>query len=417
MGVKSEGETLSIRDPIHGFIRTDALESALLRSRPLQRLRFIRQLGLTFLVFPGAEHSRFSHVLGTMHLAGRVYDALAAKKDGLLDPDPRCRDRRLVRVAALLHDVGHAPFSHSAEDLFEDGIDHETMTCRLLYTPELTAIFDRDGDGIGPESVERVLRHRGSERERLLAEIVSGQLDVDKMDYLLRDSLYCGVRYGSYDLERLIDTITPIKDPADGSWRIGVERTGVHALEALVMARYYMFTQVYFNVTGKVMELHLNAWLRAVGQRWPARPADFLDHDDVTVIDAMRRSDHPHARAILERERYVLAFETEEHLSGEEAARFEALLPPLMERFGDDNLLIDRSAKNPHQLGEARVLAERHDGTLQLIEEASDFIAHLSRIDMYRVYAPRPLRDEVAHQLASRWHEPSAARRRAVPRP
>ena len=104
---------VSIRDPIHGFIRADGLEKSLIDSRPLQRLRSIRQLGFANLVFPGAEHSRFSHVLGAMHLAGRVYDALAMRSDGLLDPDRRSRERRLARVAALVHDLGHAPFSHS----------------------------------------------------------------------------------------------------------------------------------------------------------------------------------------------------------------------------------------------------------------------------------------------------------------
>ena len=104
---------VSIRDPIHGFIRGDQLEKALIDSRPLQRLRSIRQLGFANLVFPGAEHSRFSHVLGAMHLAGRVYDALAMHSDGLLDPDRRSQDRRLVRLAALMHDVGHAPLPRS----------------------------------------------------------------------------------------------------------------------------------------------------------------------------------------------------------------------------------------------------------------------------------------------------------------
>ena len=258
---------LSLRDPIHGFIKTDTLETALLQSRALQRLRYVRQLGWTYLIFPGAEHSRFSHVLGTMHLAGRLYDALAAKSDGWLPTEPRCRERRLVRVAALLHDIGHAPFSHSAEDLFEDDIDHEDMTCRLLRTPELEAIFAQDGEGLDVEAVIRVLCKTGEGSERFLTEIVTSELDVDKMDYLLRDSLHCGVRYGNFDLERLLDTVVPIEDPVIGAWRIGVEHGGVHALEALVMARYYMFTQVYFNVTGKVMEHHYAAWLRSEGLR------------------------------------------------------------------------------------------------------------------------------------------------------
>ncbi|MCB1055421.1 MAG: HD domain-containing protein, partial [Acidobacteria bacterium] len=175
---------LSIRDPIHGFIRADALESALIGSRPLQRLRFIHQLGFTHLVFPGAEHSRFSHVLGAMHLAGEVYDRIAAESAGRLPSYRRSRQRRLVRAAALLHDIGHAPFSHSAEGLFEDGIDHEEMTRRLLALPEIERLFERYGEGLEPEQVSRLLAGGEDDEERLLSQIVSGELDVDKMDYL-----------------------------------------------------------------------------------------------------------------------------------------------------------------------------------------------------------------------------------------
>jgi len=211
---------LTLRDPIHGFIRADALEHALINSRPLQRLRFIHQLGFTYLVFPGAEHTRFSHVLGAMELAGKVYDALAGKAPDLLDPDPRSRDRRVVRIAALVHDIGHAPFSHSAEDLFDEGIDHEEMTRRLLEIDEIQSMFDEHGDGITAADVQTLLAGATEGRERLLSQIISGELDVDKMDYLLRDSLYCGVRYGSYDLPRLLDTMLPIADPETGEWGI-----------------------------------------------------------------------------------------------------------------------------------------------------------------------------------------------------
>jgi HD superfamily phosphohydrolase len=400
---------LSIRDPVHGFIRADPLEAALVASRPFQRLRFIHQLGFTFLVFPGAEHSRFSHALGAMHLAGRVYDALAAKAGGLLPLDNQALDRRLVRAAALLHDLGHAPFSHSAEELFEDGIDHEEMTRRLIHTPEIEAIFDRHGAGLEARAVTRLLAgattSAAAAAERLLAQVVSGELDADKMDYLLRDSLYCGVRYGSYDLERLLDTVVPLADPADGAWGIGVEEGGVHALEALVMARYYMFTQVYFNVTGKALELHLNAWLEESGQRWPADPERFLAVDDLTVWTAMRLSPSLHARAVVAREHFPLAFETKEHLSRGEKDRFEALLPALRQRFGSGNLLLSNSAKDPHRMGRSRsrVLVRGFDGALAPMEETSQFIRHLARIDRYRVYSTAPLREAVAAALRAAW--------------
>ena len=394
---------LCVRDPVHGFIRADALEAALINSRPVQRLRFIHQLGFTFLVFPGAEHSRFSHVLGAMHLAGRLYDALCAKSDGLLPPGGRSRERRLVRAAALLHDLGHAPFSHSAEELFTGGIDHEEMTRRLLALPEIEDLFAVHGDGLTPADVARLLAGDGPPTDRLLARLISGELDVDKMDYLLRDSLYCGVRYGSFDLERLLDTVLPLADPATGLWGIGVEEGGVHALEALVMARYYMFTQVYFNVTGKALELHLNQWLLENGERWAADPHGFLRQDDVSVWAAMRRSDSLHARAIVEREHFPVAFETREHLSKEDKERFEALLPELAGRFGAASLLVSNSAKDPHRMRGSGVLVRRFDGSLEPMEQASHFIRHLTRIDRYRIYTPPPLRDPVAAVLRERW--------------
>jgi HD superfamily phosphohydrolase len=395
---------LSIRDPVHGFVRADPLEAALINSRPAQRLRFIHQLGLTFLVFPGAEHSRFGHVIGAMHLAGRVYDALCAKGAGMLPAGAAAPERRLTRAAALLHDLGHAPFSHTAEDLFEGGIDHEEMTGRLLGSPEIEAIFERHGDGLGIRDVRRLLQGGGSATERLLAKVVSGELDVDKMDYLLRDSTFCGVRYGTYDLERLLDTILPIEDPETGDWGIGVEEGGVHALEALVMARYYMFTQVYFNVTGKALELHLNEWLEECGIRWPGEPEAFLAQDDVSVWSALRTSDSVHARALVERRHFPVAFETREHLSREEKERFEALLPELVARFGPGSLLVSNSAKDPHRLGRSRVLVRRFDGSLEAMEHASQFIRHLSRIDRFRVYTPPPLREEVGAALRERWN-------------
>ena len=399
---------LSLRDPVHGFVHSDRLEAALVNSRPVQRLRWIRQLGLTSFVYPGAEHSRFSHALGAMHLAGRVYDALAARRTAPLPPGAEAKERRLTRAAALLHDLGHAPFSHSAEELFAGGIDHEEMTRRLVRTDEIRAIFARWGDGIDPEEVVALLSgdHAsldGDPIARLLGQIISGELDVDKMDYLQRDSLFCGVRYGTYDLDRLLETMVPLVDPEQGTWGIGVDEGGVHALEALVMARYYMFTQVYFNATGKAMELHLNAWLLENGIRWPDDPEAFLAEDDLTTTNAMRASGSVHARAVVDREHFPVAFETKEHLAPEEKERFEEILPALGERFGPSSLLISNSAKDPHRFDAKPVWVRKPDGRLERMGDASQFIRHLARIDRYRVYTPPELRDAVRAEILERF--------------
>ena len=395
--------TASFRDPIHGFIHADSLERALIDSRPVQRLRSIRQLGFTSLVFPGAEHTRFSHVLGAMELAGRVYDAIATCSPDLLDTRAESRDRRLVRIAALLHDIGHAPFSHSAEGLFEDDLDHEAMTQRLLGTAELEAIFQRWGEGVEPTQVARLLKNPETPKERLLAQIVSSELDVDKMDYLLRDSLFCGVRYGNFDLARLLDTMLPLEDPETGEWGLGVAEGGVHALEALVMARYYMFTQVYFNRVGKALELHFNEWLQEIDQHWPADPEAFLELDDISTLTAMRRSQSEHALAVVERRYFPMVFETREHLSPEEKLRFEEMVPMLRTEFGRAHILVSHAAKDPHRLGESRVLVQRFDGQLEPMEEASHFVRHLGRIDRYRIYTPPQLVSEITASLQAHW--------------
>ena len=390
---------LTFRDPVHGFIRADTLESALIQSRSIQRLRSIRQLGFAYLVFPGAEHSRFGHVLGTMYLAGRLYDALAARSGGLLPMGVEARERRLVRAAALIHDVGHAPFSHSAEHLFADSIDHEAMTRRILGTEEIRALFEAYGGGIEPAEVQQLLSGVESPRDRLLAKIISGELDVDKMDYLLRDSLFCGVRYGSYDLDRLLETVLPIEDPESGDWGIGVDEGGVHVLEALVMARYYMFTQVYFNVPGKALELHFTEWLEGEGIRWSTTPSEFFEQDDISTLTAMRRSSDPHARAVVERNHYPLAYQSGEHLSEQETLDLAAVIERVAGEFPPQQVLVSRAAKDPHRFEQERVWVRSEDGGLVPMQEASHFIGHLERIDRFRVYAPPDLTSRVASSI------------------
>lgn len=389
----------SVRDPVHGFIRATDLEADIISSRPVQRLRWIRQLGLTHLVFPGAEHSRFSHTLGSMHLAGRLYDALADLPLSPLDRGANAPARQQVRVAALLHDVGHAPFSHSAESLFEEGIEHEEMSVRIARAPEIVEILERHD--VDPAGVQAILRGDQTGTNRLLGHMISSELDVDKMDYLLRDSLFCGVEYGRYDLERILDTVRPLEDPKTGAWGLGIDQGGVHAFEALVLARYYMFTQVYFNVTGKVLELHLTEWLRDEDITWPGTPEEFLALDDTAILHRMRQSTSRHAKAVTERVRYRLVHETRAHLGKEARADLEQRLRELQAELGTDSLLVSRAAKDPHHLEDTRLMVRCPGGDLLPMVEASQFIAHLPRIDMLRVYARPDLAAGSARQHIS----------------
>ena len=151
------------------------------------------------------------------------------------------------------------------------------------------------------------------------------------------------------------------------------------------------------------MELHFYQWLRREGVTWPSDPEEFLEYDDLTILTEMRRSADPHARAIIHRERFSLAYETDEHLPREARDRFVAILPELREEFGTDQLLVDNSAKDPHRLEKNRVWVRRFDGSLLPMAEASDFIAQVSRIDCFRVYTPRNLREDVSAAVKSQW--------------
>src|SRR5205807_9533789 len=229
------------RDPVHNIIplRDDAegrLMMRLIDTPEFQRLRRIKQLGLGLYTYQGAEHSRFTHSLGAFHLMSRVLDRLGEKHK--FD----ARDRAAARAAALLHDVGHGSFSHVMEKVL--GFHHETMTARAVSSPE-TEI----GQVLGSYSAELPARVasivEGTFRPAALAQLVSSQLDVDRMDYLLRDSLMTGAKYGLYDLEWIINALQ-IDEQGD---RIYVAARGVYAVEEYLQARYYMFRQVYFHRT------------------------------------------------------------------------------------------------------------------------------------------------------------------------
>jgi HD superfamily phosphohydrolase len=282
------------RDPVHNIIRlsTDTDEGRLMvrliDSREFQRLRHIKQLGLALFTYQGAEHSRFTHSLGVLHLMTRVLDRLGERYE------IRPEDRAAARAAALLHDIGHGPFSHVMEKVL--GFHHEQWTVRAVLSEETEVGQElRAYSADLPASIARIIE--GRFQPAALAQLVSSQLDVDRMDYLLRDSLMTGAKYGIYDLEWVINALA-IDEEAD---RIYVEARGLYAVEEYLQARYYMFRQVYFHRTLRSAEAVLRSVLRRAlklleaGQEvWCAPGASFerfLRREPLTLSEHLSMDD------------------------------------------------------------------------------------------------------------------------------
>jgi HD superfamily phosphohydrolase len=228
-----------LRDPIWNNIRVDELTLQLVDTDVFQRLRYVRQLGLAFLVYPGATHSRFEHALGAYHLA-RATLALLSERDGLGGADPE--EQAIVRAAALLHDVGHYPFSHALEEIGQ--LHHEDVARPLITKGPVAEILSK---GISPSAPERILALIRGTSDSPLQGLISGSLDLDKIEYLKRDAFMCGVPYGEIDVDRLTNSMMLIEDPDTGRPAIGVREKGLSALESLLLAKYQMYRNVYWQ--------------------------------------------------------------------------------------------------------------------------------------------------------------------------
>jgi len=246
-----------IRDPVHKDVFLSELELQLIDTPVFQRLRRIKQLGVTNLVYPSANHTRFEHSIGCAHLAARICERLELGEDGLR-----------LRVAALLHDLGHGPLSHTSEELLKRYLrpSHEDATLMLIKS---TAIADMlSSHGLGAEEVLRVLS-----KKDVLSGLVSGEVDVDRMDYLARDAYHTGVAYGVIDLDRLVNTVELVDE------RLVITKGGLRAVEGLLVARFLMTPTVYLHHASRIADaMFLRATERAVEE-------GMLDLDRLFTMD------------------------------------------------------------------------------------------------------------------------------------
>lgn len=381
-----------LRDPIHGFIELSELELEIVDSPPFQRLRNIKQLATTYLVYHGAEHTRFGHSIGVMHLADRAFCSATGNYQ-IEQGKPLFSDvdhawyRQLLRLIALVHDLGHAPFSHGSEALFDEGLEHEDFTNKIICETEIAGIIIKIGEEfcrehkvgnaykITPQLLWSIYGEKNPESnpqymERLvdfkfLKTFMDSELDCDKMDYLLRDSYYCGVNYGKYDLNRVIDSLTIYNNSQQNIRQLALQKGGVHAFEEFVIARYFMFIQVYFHKTRRYLDMLL---VRCIGeilddQRYPATVEEYLKWNDDLVIEKIYQNaaSSKNAMCFVKRKVMSCVYETRTHANGNTNSSdiqvYRLLLKQLKETLPDATIDIDEASKLAHKIP----VMERYD--------------------------------------------------------
>lgn len=421
------------RDPVHGFIEVTENELNIINSAPFQRLRNIRQLATTYLVYHGAEHTRFGHSIGVMHLTSRVFDSVVRKNPNLFSDDSEENKKReewyrqILRLIGLTHDLGHAPFSHASEELFEPGKKHEDFTrliiCETEIADHIKAIGEEfkkkygDSYDITPDLVWMIYEGKDITNEKFiipdflfLKSFMDGELDCDKMDYLLRDSLYCGVTYGKYDLSRFVSTLTAYKH--DNQIQLAIERGGVQALEEFILARYFMFIQVYFHKTRRYLDKALVKSLKAVlpNGKYPNEIHEYLKWDDVKVLSLIADSEDSDVVAYRDREIMTCVLESKAHAEKAEKKNTSLVFSLLQKDFGDQVLYdsVDKAAHKLHPVlldasddsGKGiMILDEKTRQPTNIMEESLILGSIVIPISINRIYANRDVKDAVLKRI------------------
>ena len=430
----------SFRDPIHGYIRVSDEERSHIDSQPFQRLRRIKQLGTGYLIYHGAEHSRFGHCLGVMEVATRMFRAVHDSKPDLMESSEDWeRAEQLLRITALLHDVGHAPYSHASEELFprdehDSALEHEDYSAAIILESEIRELIDSGFSGVGITAQDVVDVYASSSPPQrvgvLIQDIVAGELDADRVDYLSRDSHYAGVSYGRFDLERLLDTITAIEDQ-HGVFHLAVEEDGRYALEEFLLARFYMFLQVYLHPYRRFYDLALTRTIRTLLKdqdgRYPSpnEVSEYLKFDDgwidssaqelIDAGDVWAKSlySRSHWKCVVEHRRGTLDKRPEPTI---DAAEWTDAVREVQKRFGENETILDPAqASNFHatepgpyisgtseEEERPKILIARRNGQAELVENVSKIVHELSQepIKIRRLYASPEVEKDVSSELS-----------------
>lgn len=403
---------LEFRCPIYGFIPLDDWEYQIISQPAFQRLRRIRQLAWTDYVYPGAMHTRFEHSLGVMHMATLLFDGIISRNEALLRDELGYsaagdqRYRRLIRLAALLHDVGHGPFSHAAEELAPNKgnrkFRHEEYSSAIINGPLRDVIENHrfnSNFGFRAEEVSGLIEGGAAAgRATIWQDLISGQLDADRMDYLLRDSYHSGVEYGKYDWRRIVATIQLVRDAETGSPRLGIHESGRHAAESLIIARYMMFNQVYFHKTRVILDYHLQEAMREILPAGvfpePSQEGlvEYLKWDDWKVFGMLaEQSAGDHGRRLFGRDFHRVVWETPEFPASADIAQLSQVETALA---GFD--FVKREAtKSWYKVGETDLQILERKGTIPL-SECSTIVARLQPSQRTRIYVDRNRREEAS---------------------
>jgi len=412
----------------------DRFLTAIVDSAPVQRLRHISQLALTNLVYPGATHRRFEHSLGVMDLAGRVFDAVTATDrvndeirdllPELTEPEALMYWKRVLQVAALCHDIGHLPFSHAAErELLPDGWDHERLTRELLSSAPLSDMWPKLKPLLNSQDIVKLAIGKKkapdlefSNWEAVLSEIVVGDaFGVDRMDYLLRDSHHIGVPYGRFDHNRLIDTLrilpfSPEDPDAPGEPALGVERGGLESAEALLLARYLMYSQVYFHRVRLIYDLHLIDFLRWwIGGHFPIKPDEHQRRTDDDALVALRDAalggddvGGALSRRITAREHFRVLYERNPHDLGVNPDAARAVADAAQIEFSEENI---KYSNKLDQGGSTQFPVLMRDGRVAASHSVSEALTKLPIVRVEYVYVAPELREEAQQWLQEKREE------------